>query len=126
MVSSYRGDSGFLFGQVTLLCLLQQVCTPSLGQDDGISKALLLQTQLHGGAQFSKQESLAQESICVCRQRYPLGISPPSDPSFMSLQGPQPASYTLCPCLPCPRQTPKIHSFTTKCSGVSWGAQVQW
>lgn len=71
MVGSYRGDSGFLLGQVALLCLLQQICTSSLGQDDGISKALFLQTQLHGRAQFSKQESPAQESLRVCRQSIP-------------------------------------------------------
>lgn len=99
MVGSYRGDSSFLLGQVVLLCLLQQICTSSLGQDDGISKALFLQTQLHSRAQFSKQESPAQESLRVCRQSIPSVSACPQTSAFCPHLL-YPASLTPHPKLP--------------------------
>ena len=114
-MGSYRGDSGFLLGQVALLCLLQQIWASSLGQDDGISKALFLQTQFYGRAQFSKQESLAQESLRVCRQSIPSASACPQTGAFCPHLL-YPASLSL-PHPKLPRFIPSQQN-TGRCPGV--------
>ena len=59
------GKFGVRFGEILLLCFLQEVRATSDGQDDAVGHAVVMETEVHSPFKVSGQQCLGDQPVHV-------------------------------------------------------------